>query len=310
MGRRCDLDVWTSLSRVLDLCSAHFRDGRWPAAIGLNLLLLLYEGDRSRRRWRLGHDGAFLKPCWRSRCNLSASTNYASLLRSNRRRGRIDLRGLNFPAINFHHVMPDRARRGKGFVRCGGYAVRRGLVHVFDVGDVFVDDDSVVVIIYDRGVHRRIRDVDVSNVGAADAIRRHVDFTRRQREPGDADSTASADSDAYAKVWPADPGDKRGSVNRAHVGNTYDGARRARHPAPDSANRNPAAVMEWRKAPRSIIYPGPAPGRNPHPVAVAIGRPADDSCVWKPNRAVLGHLAPASVFVEIFIPNHIGRDIA
>src|SRR5207245_5842201 len=95
LGRRCDLDVWTSLSRVLDLCSAHFGDGRWPAAIGLNLLLLLYERDRSRRRWRLGHDGAFLKPCWRSRCNLSASTNYASLLRSNRWRGRIDLRGLN-----------------------------------------------------------------------------------------------------------------------------------------------------------------------------------------------------------------------
>src|SRR5207245_1649563 len=144
----------------------------------------------------------------------------------------------------------------------------------------------VVVIIYDRGVHRRIRDVDVCNVGAADAIRRHIDFTRCQREPGDADSTASADSDAYAKVWPADPGDKRGGVNRSYIRDTDDGARRARHPAPDSANRNPAAVVKWRKAPRSIIYPGPAPGRNQHPVAVAIGRPADDSCVWKPNRAV------------------------
>src|SRR5438270_9627810 len=68
--------------------------------------------------------------------------------------------------------------------------------------------------------------------------------------------------------------------------------------------------MERRKTPGSIIYPSPAPGRNPHPVAVAIRRPTDDGGVGEPNGAVLGHRAPASVVVEVFITNDIGRNIA
>jgi len=59
----------------------------------------------------------------------------------------------------------------KILLRSGGYAVRCGLVHVLDVGDVFVDDDVVVVVVYDGVVHRRVRDVDVCNVSATYVIR-------------------------------------------------------------------------------------------------------------------------------------------
>src|SRR6266478_2537974 len=308
--RRSDLDVGTRLLGVFHASPAHLGDGRRPAAVLSNLLLLLHEGHRSRRRRRLGHHRTFLEPRLRPWRNRSTRPNHASLLRRHCWRSRIDLRSLNFPAIHPHHVVSDRLRRREILLRRGSYAIRRGLVYVPDVGDVFVDDDGVVVIVHHRGVHRGVGDVHVVDVGAAHAIRGHVDFTRRKREPGHADSTAAAHPNANAEVRPADPGDQRGSVNRAYISDTYDGTRRARYPAPNSANRNPTAVVKWRKAPGSVIYPCPAPGRNPHPVAVAIGRPADDSRVRKPNRAVLGHPAPASVFVEIFIANYIGRDIA
>src|SRR6266478_3980216 len=282
--RRSDLDVGTRLLGVFHASPAHLGDGRRPAAVLSNLLLLFHEGYRSGRRWRLGHHRTFLEPRLRPWRNRSARPNHASLLRRHCWRSRIDLRSLNFTAIHPHHVVSDRLRRREILLRRGSYAIRRGLVHVPDVGDVFVDDDGVVVIVHHGGIHRRVGDVHVVDVGAAHAIRGHVDFTRRKREPGHADSTAAAHPDANAEVRPADPGDQRGSVNRAYISDTYDGTRRARYPAPNSANRNPTAV--------------------------AIGRPADDSRVWKPNRAVLGHLAPASVFVEIFIANYIGRDIA
>src|SRR6266404_4686861 len=268
--RRSDLDVGTRLLGVFHASPAHLGDGRRPAAVLSNLLLLFHEGYRSGRRWRLGHHRTFLEPRLRPWRNRSARPNHASLLRRHCWRSRIDLRGLNFTAIHPHHVVSDRLRRREILLRRGSYAIRRGLVHVPDVGDVFVDDDGVVVIVHHGGVYRRVGDVHVVDVGAAHAIRGHVDFTRRKREPGHADSTAAAHPDANAEVRPADPGDQRGSVNRAYISDTYDGTRRARYPAPNSADRNPTAVVKWRKAPGSVIYPCPAPGRNPHPVAVAI----------------------------------------
>src|ERR1700682_1932566 len=65
LGGRCDPDVRTSLLRVLGLHLTHLRDGRRPAAIGSNLLLLLHEGDRGGWWGGLGHDFALLKPLWR-----------------------------------------------------------------------------------------------------------------------------------------------------------------------------------------------------------------------------------------------------
>ncbi len=68
--------------------------------------------------------------------------------------------------------------------------------------------------------------------------------------------------------------------------------------------------MEWSKTPGSIVHPSPAPGRNPNPVAIAVRRPTNDGGVWKPNRAVFGHLAPTAVVIEVFVADDIGRDVA
>jgi len=43
LSGRGNLDVRRSLSSIFDLCPAHLRDPYWPAAIRLNLLLLLNE---------------------------------------------------------------------------------------------------------------------------------------------------------------------------------------------------------------------------------------------------------------------------
>jgi len=45
-------------------------------------------------------------------------------------------------------------------------------------------------------------------------------------------------------------------------------------------------------------------------VAVAIGGPADDGHMWKPNGAVVGNRAPAAVVVQIFVADDIVGDVA
>jgi len=111
LGGRCNPDVRTSLLRVLGLHLTHLRDSRRPAAIGSNLLLLLHEGDRSGWWRRLGHDFALLKLLWRPCRTRSAGAEHASLLRRDRWGSGTDLRRLNFPAIDSHHVASDRLRR-------------------------------------------------------------------------------------------------------------------------------------------------------------------------------------------------------
>jgi hypothetical protein len=111
LGGLRDPDVRTSLLRVLGLHLTHLRDGRRPAAIGSNLLLLLHEGNRSGWWRRLGHDFALLKPLWRPCRTRSASAKHASLLRRDRWGSGTDLRRLNFPAIDSHHVASDRLGR-------------------------------------------------------------------------------------------------------------------------------------------------------------------------------------------------------
>src|SRR5208283_4803643 len=68
--------------------------------------------------------------------------------------------------------------------------------------------------------------------------------------------------------------------------------------------------MERSKAPRRIIDPGPAPGSDVSPVAVAIGGPANNRRMRKPNGAVVGNGAPATVLVQIFVADDIVGDVA
>src|SRR5215831_17177834 len=109
----------------------------------------------------------------------------------------------------------------------------------------------------------------------------------------------------------ANPSYQRGRVHRTHISHGDDcGPRRARHPAPDTANDHPTAIVEWSKAPGRVVDPSPSPRGNPNPVAVAIRSPAHNNGVREPHVAVFRHGAPATVFVEIFVTDYVIRNVA
>jgi hypothetical protein len=174
---------------------------------------------------------------------------------------------------------------------------------VGDVGDVLVHVDVVIDVgdlnaIDDGGVV----DVDAFDVTLRDVVGRAVDVTGAKWEP----RHAGANRDANSEAWAANPGDECRSVDRTNIGHGHHrGTRRDRHPAPHSANDNPAAVMERSEPPGRVVNPSPSPGRNPNPVAIAIGRPADDRGVWEPDRAVVRRRAPATIFIEVFVADDV-----
>ena len=164
------------------------------------------------------------------------------------------------------------------------------LVHVMDVGDAHVVDPVVVVGDVRDVRNARVVDVDRAEVVAAHAIRRNVRFAVAQREPADAGAAAG-------------PYHKRRRIPWTHA--DWSG-----NPAPRSAYNRPAAVVEGSEAPGGIINPGPAPRLNPCPVAVPIGLPSDRYPGWKPYRAVDRDLSPSTIFVEVFVSDHVRGDVA
>src|SRR5581483_8766729 len=75
--------------------------------------------------------------------------------------------------------------------------------------------------------------------------------------------------------------------------------------APNASDKDPAAVVEWRKTPWRIVHPGPAPRGDPYPVAVAIRRPADDRRMRKPDGAVVRNRPPAAVSVQVLVADDV-----
>src|SRR4029077_15973580 len=71
-----------------------------------------------------------------------------------------------------------------------------------------------------------------------------------------------------------------------------------------------AAVMKGRVAPRGIVHPGPAPGRNPSPVAVVVGSPAGRYCRWHPNLSIFGVMTPDTGLIQILVADPIRRDVS
>lgn len=116
LDRRGNPYVGTRLLIVLDSCSTHLRNSRRHAAIGLNHLLLLRKGNRRWRRSSPRHNRAAHCRGRRARARFHTGTEHAALLGRNGRSGRINLRRLDFAAINLHHVSVDRLRRCKRFV--------------------------------------------------------------------------------------------------------------------------------------------------------------------------------------------------
>ena len=160
------------------------------------------------------------------------------------------------------------------------------------VGSVDVVDHDVVVHVAD--VTRAVL------IGGAKSL------AGRQREPAQAGPRgllADGHIPVHAAGVAADEGNQRWRVHRPR-------GQLPGHPAPARADLRPAAVMEGCKAPGRVIYPGPAPGRYPAPVAGAVGRPVDRHGARHPHGAVGRVLAPVAVVVELLVADHFTRHVA
>ena len=111
---------------------------------------------------------------------------------------------------------------------------------------------------------------------------------RSQREPGHAN--AAADRDRQTGARSAHKGHQRGSVYRPRH-------HRAGHPDPAATVVGPAAVVEGREAPGSIVHPRPAPRLHPRPVPIAVRRPTGIHA-RRPDPTVIGHFAPRAVGIH------------
>ena len=144
-----------------------------------------------------------------------------------------------------------------------------------------------------------VGNVDVANVVHVVGITRPIGFAGGERKPADSRSATCGKANSRDG---ADKGDKGRRIDRLrHVA--------AGDPAPSVVHIGPAAIMKWREAPGLLVDPGPAPGLDPDPTAVAIGRPIRRHLAWIPDFAVLRVALPAAVMIEIRVAGHLRRNI-
>ena len=267
----------------------HLLAGKRLSWMRCQRLLPSGEGHGRRRRCRLCDDLAIGYRSWR-RCHtvrrVGVRSEYCVGGWRNCHPGIHGRRG-NLPGVHAHCRSRDGLCAGKGPLRNRGDRTIHVLVDVGDVVDrrVVVDDGSVIDI-RDRGlVHGGVADVHAINVATAHAIRRHIHFSRTQREPAHvATESAGTSADKY---------DKSGRVHWPHCRRSWD-------PSPTTADRSPAAIVKWRVAPRLVINPGPTPGIDPGPVPITIRRPTGGH-MRVPDVAVAGIGTPVTVLIEIFV---------
>src|SRR5665213_2318891 len=82
------------------------------------------------------------------------------------------------------------------------------------------------------------------------------------------------------------------------------------YPAPASPDMGPAPIVKRRETPRGIVDPAPTPWRHPDPVAGAVWCPIRGHLRWKPHVTVARVRLPLSVVIQVFIADHITRDIS
>src|SRR3974390_2162160 len=100
----------------------------------------------------------------------------------------------------------------------------------------------------------------------------------------------------------ADKSDKGGSIDGTH-------GDRSGHPRPSRTDLTPAAAVKGSKSPRSVIDPGPSPGRDPHPMTEGMGRAPGGNIRGRPGGTVVTGIGPVSIIVEIFVPGHLRRHV-
>src|SRR5678815_2020571 len=163
------------------------------------------------------------------------------------------------------------------FVRVPYVGVVRVVVNVRD-GDV---------------VDGGIADVDAVHVLAARVIRRHVHFPWAQWEPSHISRASVAHRHGKIEARPSHKDDQRRRIDGTH----RDGSG---HPAPIAPEPHPPAVVRRRVTPGRIVDPGPAPRRNPYPMAVTIWSPSPGDS-RNPYITIARMGAPLTVVVQILI---------
>src|SRR6266403_614524 len=188
--------------QLADLC---IRNGL--PFIGFDSCLTLRKRQRSGRRRRLRDDRTRLDRSGRLITHGAAATKNSLLRRHDGGPSNGYLRCGHFSLINPNHVASNGLSGAEGLAGSRGDPACDTLVHIRYVGNVFVDDGGVVIIVDHGLIHRRIGNVYVVDVGAARMIGRHINFTRPQREPSNVYAGSSADTNAYGEVRSADPRD-------------------------------------------------------------------------------------------------------
>src|SRR5208337_1064393 len=140
----------------------------------------------------------------------------------------------------------------------------------------------------------RVVDVDVVVVTPSAAIPRTVRFAPTQWEPAE----TATPPEAETKSKSTQPAHVRRPVERIRVN-------RPRAPTPVRSEIVPPAIVVWRKAPRLIAHPSPAPWGNIRPISIAVWSPVRWLVVGNPHVAVGLILLPRPVIVQVAIADSV-----
>ena len=218
---------------------------------------------------------------------------------------RVHGRAAQLAGVDVKPVAANRTRRHEGIARYHGHGTRNILVSIAMLAAPTVAIAGIVGLIEHARQHAafqmRVAGVGILQVVAAGVIRRSIHFVVTQRHPAHARRVARIDVTSGARAY---PGHERRRKHRA-MPVTGTG-----HPAPAFVPMHPAAVVAGREAPGRIVYPGPAPGTDPAPVAETVRRPVQRHALRHPHRSVERIDHPVAVTVELFVTHDVTRHIA
>lgn len=181
------------------------------------------------------------------------------------------------------HKASSRSRRHRrGIMRVCIAPIHAVEVHVVHVADI------------------RVVNIYVADVRATCAvpIPRMKHFTKTQRKPAHSNTNSEAKSETAAKE-----SNKSRSVHWIIPNRSW-------APTPPAAKIIPASVVKWRKSPRRVVNPCPAPRSNIAPISGTVRSPPNSDAVGIPHWSVVRLLRPCSVVVQVRITHRVPRYVA
>lgn len=172
-------------------------------------------------------------------------------------------------------------------------AILDSLVHISDVGNrPVIRIPAVVIVVNDGVVDHRVGIVYPRKITLAHLVRREVWLTRPQREP--AYCGCGTNRKTHAEARPASS-----SAYPTHQSRSIEGRypRRSRYPTPASTKRSPTSIVIGSESPWRFVHPGPAPGCDPCPMPVVIGRPIRGDRRRHPHLSIARLIRPPSVLI-------------